>query len=108
MKRFLGLVQFYSEYVPHLGSLAADLYVLSLKDPIVPLEAHLRSFLEIKRIISTKVILSYPHWDKTFIISKGIAGVLQQENDQQLRPISFYSRKLCDRERKLQSLKSLL
>ena len=102
VKSFLGLAGYYREYVPNFAVIAAPLHELLKKG--APNEVHWtalqeEAFQTLKSLLCKEPILQLPDFTKEFVLrtdasQEGIGAVLMQENNGQLFPISFYSRKL--------------
>ena len=65
LQRFLGCVNFYHRFVPHLAAILAPLHALvssvaTQKVPLVWTEEHIRAFSLAKRALSDAVMLSHP------------------------------------------------
>ena len=88
VKSFLGAVQFYRRWVPHLATLAAPLTDLLKKNaPFVWAEAQECVFQEIKRILLSRTVMANPDlkdpnaefWLMTDASDVGLAAILLQE-----------------------------
>ena len=106
IRSFMGLVGYYSKFVPNLAAIAApltDLTKSSKPNKVEWGEPQDRAFLTLKSRLASGPILRLPDFDKPFILRTdasdvGIAAVLMQEWDGVKHPISFASRKLQPRE----------
>ncbi len=104
VRRFLGLVNFYSWMCPSAHALAAPLNALTGDAPFAWGDAEQLAFDGIKKEIAGITAMALPALDGTpFVISVdasnvGLGGVLQQERDGKLMPLSFYSRPLTAEE----------
>ena len=108
VRAIIGLVNFYSKFIPHIATLLAPLSDLIVKGK----SAHIRwtedcqkSIKIIQEIINDKATLILPNPNDTFYVQTdasdtGIGGVLLQKRDGILRPCLFVARKLLARERK--------
>ena len=107
VRQFLGLAGFYRNFIKNFSGIAAP-----LSDLMKNTNSHVftwtaectKSFNELKQIISTEPVLMLPREHEPFIIHTdasqfAIGAVLMQQNEQgQLKPIAFTSRKLHDAE----------
>ena len=104
VRSFLGLVQWYKAFIPHLATIAA---------PLFPLTSCSRSFEwteEATRALETlkASVMKAPclaRWEDsrktrvgTDASKTGIAAVLEQEHPEGWRPVAFWSRRLKDAE----------
>eukprot|EP01135_Chromosphaera_perkinsii_P011947 Nk52_evm1s2541 gene=Nk52_evmTU1s2541 len=106
VKRVLGVTGFYRKFIHQFADITAPLSDLLNKDAAFKWGPEQQSAFErLKTAIANDVKLQLPDFDKEFIIhcdasDQGIAGVLLQRDDEgNLRPISFASRKLTKAER---------
>ena len=99
LMRFLGLANFYREYVPRFADIAQPLYKL-IHDSIEWLwdettEGAFRTL--ITKLTDSRVILAFPNWGNGFVLqvdasTQAVGGILSQRDDEQrLRPIAFFS-----------------
>ena len=103
---FLGVVGFYRSYVKNFSKLSiplTDLLKRSLPNKVKWEEKHEQSFQALKNCLLSEPILKLPRIDKPFILqtdasNRAVGVALLQEYEGILHPISFASRKLCDRE----------
>ena len=106
VQRYIGFFQYYREFIPHIATLCQPLYDLTtIKETkfIWTSEAQLH-FENLKKAISEATLLIYPDWTKEFLVytdasTTAIAGVVMQEIDGIVKPISFSSRTLRAHER---------
>ena len=106
VKSYLGLTGFFQIYVPNYSELCTpltDLLEKSLPNKVVWGERQEQAFQRLKTYLLGGPILKLPDLDKEFVLrtdasNYAIAGVLMQEHDSVLHPISFISKKLSDRE----------
>ena len=107
LRSFLGMINFYRKFIPHLSnSLAkfADLLKKGTREPL-PWTPDLEStFHEVKTHLSKPPILQLPDLSKTFCIrtdasSEGLGAVLFQYWDGIPMPVSYASRELVSREK---------
>lgn len=109
VRRVLGLLNYYRKYVQNFARLALPLTNLTKKgqpNKVTWNEECENSFRVIKEALSSEPILNLPDLNKPFVVRTdasdyGIAGVLMQYNEQnELMPCAYVSRKLLDRERR--------
>ena len=116
MQRFLGCINFYHRFIPHLATVLAPLHALcsSVKTANAPLTwtASLsRSFVAAKDALSSFVRLSHPSLDSstelslTTDASDVAVGAVLSQGPQNL-PLGFYSKKLSDAEKKYSASES--
>jgi len=107
LRSFMGLLQYYSSFIPHFADVAFPLTELFKKDtPWVWASAHETAFCELKRLVSTPPCLIMPSLELPFVVHVDASGfaigcVLQQDQGAGLQPIAFESRKLQPAERHL-------
>ena len=103
----LGLFGFYRRYVPDFAALVAPLTNLTCKQAPAKVkwsEECQIAFDTVRNILSAHPVLLLPDFGKSFTVrtdasNTGLGAVLLQPNDQdELRPVLFASRKLLDRE----------
>ena len=105
LQSFLGLCNYYRDFIPNYAELAGPLYKLTKK------ESHYKwspesqeSFDAMKSAFSTGGVLSQPDTSKQFYLEcdasdYALGAVLsQKDNKGTLRPIGFYSRKFTSSE----------
>ena len=87
MQRFLGLVNFYREYIPDFSRIAEPLYRLTRKDVLWEWNSSaLESFEKLKRYLTdSPLLLTYPRWDEPFYVQTdasktGVGGILSQKD----------------------------
>ena len=106
VRALLGLVSYYRRYVPDFASITApisDLLGGRATRQISWTPVCQKALEEIQKILSKAPVLLLPDFKHQFTVrtdasSFGIGGVLLQEVDNKLHPISFVSRKLLPRE----------
>jgi transposase InsO family protein len=107
---FLGLANYYREFVPAFADIAAPLTDLTRKETVFLWgEAHQHAFDTLKARLSSTPVLAHPDPNLPFHVScdaastVGVGAVLWQTPDPARpdlrRPIAFASRKLSARER---------
>ena len=109
MQSFLGFVNFYGDYISDATELTAPLYDLIAArkgDESIKMTAeHLESFEEIKRRLCAAPRLAHPDLEQPFFLytnaSKIAIGavLLQRDNREVERAISFFSKKLSPEQR---------
>lgn len=113
LRRFLGMANHYHRFVPHMADVSALLYdhlkLMQQQDPssknfIWPENCN-AMFVEIKKSLAKRTLLSYPKADATYGLvtdasNIAVGAVLQQLIDDNWEPIAFFSKKLSDTERK--------
>ena len=106
MQAFLGLTGHYREYIPGYSGIAVPLTDATKKrepNKVRASESVKEAFENLKKALISRPILKLPKLNEPFILrtdaSHGAIGaVLMQRHDDKLLPVSFASRKLCDRE----------
>lgn len=105
LQRFLGLVGYYRNFIPHFSDKARPLTTLLKKGTRWSWgHSQVQSFQELRETLASDVVVALPDLNRPFIIETdasgtGIAAVLLQEVNGQLRPVSFISRTLTTAER---------
>ena len=108
VKSFLGLASYYRRFVQGFASIAAPLHALTRQgeDPVWTPDSD-AAFAALKRALVSAPILSYPDFDKPFILqtdlcATGLGAVLAQIGDvRKERVISYASRSTRGTERHL-------
>ena len=110
LRSFLGVVGFYRRFIPHFADIAAPLTDLlrgnKKAGPLLTWDAKCTAaFCELKTALAKRPILKAPDFCEPFAIYTdaseiGIAAVLTQIEDQAVKPVAYYSRKLLDREKR--------
>ncbi|XP_061706699.1 uncharacterized protein K02A2.6-like isoform X1 [Cydia pomonella] len=111
LRSFLGVVNFYARFVPHLSTILSPLYDLLRKGAIWNWNERCeKSFKSIKKLLVSAEVLSHYDPNKQLTLttdasSRGISGVLTQPGDRsdaggaRERPVAYVSRSLNDAER---------
>ena len=105
LKRFLGMSNYYREFVPKYAGIAEPLQELERKSqPYVWTEEREQAFESIKQCIASGCLLNFPDWNKPFIIeldgSKIAAGgVLMQMEGDVKKVLGFHSSTLDPAQR---------
>jgi len=101
VRSFLGMVGYYRNFIEDYASISSPLCKLLKKNtPFVWTKLHTNSFNQLKDALSRAPILSYPRYDRPFIIRsdasyQGIGGVLLQLYDDKIEhPVFYISRSL--------------
>ena len=102
VQSFLGLVNYYRDYIQDYSSIACPLYDLTRKSSpkVVKWESiHQVAFDKLKRAICKDPILRLPDATKPYIIrtdasNTGVGAILLQEYENGMWPIAYYSKKL--------------
>ena len=114
MQSFLGLANYFSDYIPFYSTLSAPLNRLrTMKeyDWSKPYEGmYKEAFVKLKAMLSECLTLHYPDFNARFYLATdastfGIAGILLQYVDDKPRYISFMSRSLTKAERNYSATK---
>lgn len=106
VRAFVGLVGWYSKFIPHFADRAAaltDLTKASAPNKVKWTEDCNRAFNDLKAAITSDSVLHSPDFTQPFTLQTdasgvGIGAVLLQEVDGETHPVVFLSRKLQDRE----------
>ena len=107
LQSYLGSTGYYRRFVKDYSRIAAPLTNLTAKnqpDKLCWQEEHQIAFEELKCRLSAAPILIAPDHAKPFQLSTdastvAIGAVLEQERDEEMRPMAYFSRKLLNRER---------
>ncbi|XP_054841809.1 uncharacterized protein LOC129333892 [Eublepharis macularius] len=108
LRGFLGLVGYYSKFIPQYASRASPLTDYLRKDQPNRVQwtpQGQRAFEDLKAALSASPVLRNPDFDKPFILQTdasdaGLGAVLSQEHEGQEHPVLFISRKLQPAEQK--------
>ena len=111
LKSFLGLANYFRQFIPEFSKRAAPLFHLTRKDvdwkagnPLTP--QALQAFEDLKTAITSKPVLAYPTRNGRFTLTvdaalgdnNNVGGMgaclLQRQPDQSLKPVGFASRQL--------------
>jgi len=106
LRRFLGLSSYYRRFIPQFAQLAQPLHNLTREGVTFKWEESCqRAFESIKQKLVEAPVLSYPSFDRDFILetnanAKGLGAILSQEQeDGQVHPVAYASRALSPSER---------
>ena len=99
MLRFLGLVNFYRDYIPNFAQFAEPLYRLTRKNSHWVWDAlESKAFTALKCfLVDRPLLLVYPNWEEPFYLQTdasriAVGGVLSQRNSEgDLKPIAYFS-----------------
>ena len=115
LKRFLGLCNFFRDYIPNMPSRTQHLRQLLKKDtPFAWSPNHTMEFEDLKQAVTgPDVLLHHPDWNSEFELhvdaSKlGCGAMLAQWKDHQLRPVRFASRAFTPAESRWHTLQQEL
>ncbi len=108
VRAFMGLASYYRKFVKDFASIAAPLTDLTKKecsDKVIWESQHQQAFEALRRAMSEEPVLQGPDYQKEFVLQTdasnvGIGAVLCQFDDEDNdKPIAYFSRKLLSRER---------
>ena len=114
MQSFLGLANYFSDYIPFYSTLTAPLNRMRTAknhDWSKPFEGiYKEAFVKLKAMLSECITLHYPDFNARFHLATdastfGLAGILLQYVDEKPRYISFMSRSLTKSERNYSATK---
>ena len=108
VRSFLGLTGFYRSYIPNYAAIAVPLTDLTKKGCPQRVrwgDAQEHAFLTLKKHLTSKPVLRLPDMNKDFILqtdasNSGVGAVLMQQDNGELFPVSYASKKLSDREKR--------
>lgn len=104
VRSWLGMAGFYRRYIKDFAKITACHTELTKdKVPYIWMDEHQAGFLRINQALMSTPILRLPQEGRMFILSTdasgvGIGAVLEQEFDDGIHPIAFFSKKLTDTE----------
>ncbi|CAG7819693.1 unnamed protein product, partial [Allacma fusca] len=104
LQQFLGMFQYYREYMPRISLLCEPLYAMIAKKGVfIWTEENIQCFNLLKQELANETLLTYPDFSKPFYVytdasTKAIGGVVMQPNRKNgkelMMPIAFTSRVL--------------
>ena len=104
LRHFLGLLNYYRRFIPHCADLLSPLSDLlrnrkKKNDQISLNDIQLKAFNEVKQKLATTSLLAHPVPDAQFSLvvdasGTAVGAVLQQQYQQQLQPLAYFSRQL--------------
>ena len=106
LKAFLGLVEYYSKFIPHCSTVVEPMRRLLRKGVRFNWSPEVEaSFQRVKASLQQAPILSMFDVTLPIVVATdasqyGLGAVLQQQYGNQLRPVAFASRSLTDTERR--------
>ena len=105
VKRFLGMVGYFCDYVRDMSNRTKHLHALLRKGiPFKWTSAHDAEFTDLKQaLLSPDTMLYHPDWNSAFELhtdasKHGVGAMLAQMHDGQLRPVKFASRSFTPTE----------
>lgn len=104
LRMFLGLTSYFRKFVRQYAVIAHDLYKLLKKnEPWVWTSVQQIAFDKLKTILTSRPVLAlYDHNAETEVhtdaSSKGIAGILLQRHNTEMKPVAYFSRKASKEE----------
>ena len=114
LQSFLGMVNYYRKFVKNFSDIASPLTKLTggkanekrNKKNLQWNDEAEKAFVTLKNALAQKITLTFPDFNKPFYLTtdasdKAVGGVLQQKDENnKLRPLTFFSRKLNQSEMK--------
>ncbi len=106
IRRFMGMVNYYSQFIPDFARMSAPLHKLTRKGEAFVWDEHCRhSFEQLKAALCSDPVLRLPDWEKDFHIhtdwsKEAIGAVLSQQDESSgmLMPVAYAGRVLSDCE----------
>ncbi|CAF0934395.1 unnamed protein product [Brachionus calyciflorus] len=102
---FIGMASHYRKFIKHFAKKASPLHELCAKNVKFNSDEKCQdAFDQLKNALTSESVLMIPDFEKRFYLetdasNKGIGAVLSQmDENNQLRPIAYYSRKLSKSE----------
>jgi hypothetical protein len=105
LRSFLGLANYFRRFISAFADLARPLYELLRKDAYFEWNSICNhSFVTIQKALSRSPVLQLPDFSLPFILStdassSAVGAVLEQQFDDGLHPIAYFSRRLTSSER---------
>ena len=111
LQSFLGMCNYYRKFIRGFSSIALPLHKLTggteknSKTMVKWTQEAKNAFEKLKEVLSEDIVLQFPDFNKPFYITTdasgtAIGGVLEQESEGILKPLSYFSRKLNPAEQK--------
>ena len=110
LRHFLGLLNYYRRFIPHCADILSHLFELlrnrKKKNEQISLnDIQLKTFNAVKQKLATTSLLAHPVPDAQFSLVVDASGtaegaVLQQQYQQQLQPLAYFSRQLKPAEQR--------
>jgi hypothetical protein len=107
IRTFLGIVNYYRQFIPNMATICIPLYNLTRKDVLwYWSDGCQKAFDELKQILSSNTVLRSADYTLPFIlqcdasqVKKGISAILSQvDKNGEERPVMYLSRKLTKAE----------
>lgn len=114
IQSFLGLCSYFRRYVRNFSKIAKPLTSLLKKEqPFIWTEREQKSFDGLKKALTEEVVLAFPNFDETFIVSVdasdlAIGGFLSQGELPNDRPIYFFSKTLNEAQKRYSTIQKEL
>lgn len=111
LKKFIGICGYYRHLIPAYANQIQPLIELTkYKTKFVWLAQHQTIFEQLQKIFFKFPFIRLPQWDKDFILNTdgshfAISGVLMQEFNGELCPVSYFSKSLNNSESKYPAIK---
>ena len=111
LRKFLGIINYYRRCMPNIASIQDPLINLTKnkkkrdKTKIVWCDQTIEAFKKLKNELSKAANLAHPNPTATLILAvdasnSAIGGVIEQQNGDIREPLSFFSKKLSDTQRR--------
>lgn len=101
VRMFLGLANYYRQFIPRFADIAAPLYHLLRKDqPFVWAKEQQKAFEQLQQALTTPPTLTLPDPNKDYVLRTDASAttigavLLQPNNNGQLQPVAYASHKL--------------
>eukprot|EP00731_Ephydatia_muelleri_P001691 Em0001g1691a len=110
LRSFLGPINYYSKFLPHLASLLAPLYTLLVKDKEWSWgNSQRKAFEKAKALLTASTLLTHFDSRKELILScdaspYGVGAVLSHKTEDGEKPVAYASRSLATAERNYSQL----
>ena len=106
LKRFLGLSNYYRQFMNSFATVAEPLQQLLRKNKeFICGQSQEKAFNEIKKGLMSYPVIGFPNWNKEFLIEMDgskvavVATLLQEGDDRQWHPLSYFSSTLDDTQK---------